>query len=145
MCPTKLKFYCKLKVWQFLANVNSIPTVISQKKEKERQFYCFHFNMLHLIHEINPIKMSVEKQENKRCNCCQVVLFTELPEIKLLFVSSRDSLALSLFFKLGIIALCQVLSHVLLFATPWTGSSVHGILQARILEWISIPFSRRPS
>jgi len=36
MCPTKLKFYCKLKVWQFLANVNSIPTVISQKKEKER-------------------------------------------------------------------------------------------------------------
>ena len=32
------------------------------------------------------------------------------------------------------------------FMTPWTvappGSSVHGILQARILEWIAIPFSR---
>ena len=29
------------------------------------------------------------------------------------------------------------------FATPWTpGSSVHGILQARILEWVAIPFSR---
>ena len=31
-------------------------------------------------------------------------------------------------------------------ATPWTeayqGSSVNGILQARILEWIAIPFSR---
>ena len=30
---------------------------------------------------------------------------------------------------------------------PWTvsppGSSVHGILQARILEWVTIPFSRR--
>ena len=25
------------------------------------------------------------------------------------------------------------------------GSSVHGILQARILEWIAIPFSRGPS
>ena len=25
------------------------------------------------------------------------------------------------------------------------GSSVHGILQARILEWVSIPFSRGPS
>ena len=25
------------------------------------------------------------------------------------------------------------------------GSSVHGILQARILEWIAIPFSRRSS
>ena len=33
-----------------------------------------------------------------------------------------------------------VLSHLWLFATP--GSSVHGILQARILEWITIPFSR---
>ena len=38
-------------------------------------------------------------------------------------------------------------SHVWLFATPWTvvappGSSVHGILQARILELITISFSR---
>ena len=31
------------------------------------------------------------------------------------------------------------LSHVRLFATPWT---VHGILQARILEWVAFPFSR---
>ena len=50
---------------------------------------------------------------------------------------------------------CQSLSHVQLFATPWTmwgdphdpngqshGSSVHGILQAKILEWVAIPFSR---
>ena len=38
-------------------------------------------------------------------------------------------------------------SRVRLFATPWTacsppGSSVHGILQARILEWVAISFSR---
>ena len=33
-------------------------------------------------------------------------------------------------------------------ATPWTspsGSSVHGILQARRLEWVAISFSRGPS
>ena len=32
-------------------------------------------------------------------------------------------------------------------ATPWTppGSSVHGIFQARILEWVAIPFSRGSS
>ena len=33
-----------------------------------------------------------------------------------------------------------------ILATPWTGSlpgaSVHGILQARILKWVAIPFSR---
>ena len=39
---------------------------------------------------------------------------------------------------------CQSLSHVQHFATPCShsGSSVHGILQARILEWVAIPFSR---
>ena len=36
------------------------------------------------------------------------------------------------------------LSHVRLFATPWT-YIVHGILQARILEWVDFPFSRGSS
>ena len=42
----------------------------------------------------------------------------------------------------------QSLSRVQFFATPWTslsGTSVHGILQARILEWVAIPFSRGSS
>ena len=47
----------------------------------------------------------------------------------------------------------RVLSHfsrVRLCATPWTvcslpGSSVHKILQARILEWVVMPSSRGPS
>ena len=30
-------------------------------------------------------------------------------------------------------------------ATPWLVSSVHGILQARILEWVAISFSRGSS
>ena len=37
-----------------------------------------------------------------------------------------------------------LLSDVQLFATP-PGSSVHGVLQARILEWVVIPFFRRLS
>ena len=34
-------------------------------------------------------------------------------------------------------------SHVLLFVTPWT--TVHGILQAIMLGWVAIPFSRESS
>ena len=37
----------------------------------------------------------------------------------------------------------QLLSHLRLFVTPWTvalGSSVHGILQATILDWIASSF-----
>ena len=33
----------------------------------------------------------------------------------------------------------KIPSCVRLFATPWT---VHGIPQARVLEWVAIPFSR---
>ena len=42
---------------------------------------------------------------------------------------------------------CLSLSHVWLFATPWSppGSSVHRIFQARILEWVTFPFSRGSS
>ena len=36
--------------------------------------------------------------------------------------------------------LCQTLCDPLSYSPP--GSSVHGILQARILEWVAIPFSR---
>ena len=40
----------------------------------------------------------------------------------------------------------MLISHVLLFMTPvdysQPGSSIHGILQARILEWVGVPFSR---
>ena len=40
-------------------------------------------------------------------------------------------------------------SHVQLFATLWTRARqalhVHGILQARILEWVAMPFSRGSS
>ena len=34
------------------------------------------------------------------------------------------------------------LSRVQLFATPWIVASVHVIVQARILEWVAISFSR---
>ena len=39
--------------------------------------------------------------------------------------------------------LCPTLCDLIDCSLP--GSSVHGILQARILEWVSIPFSRRSS
>ena len=38
----------------------------------------------------------------------------------------------------------KLLSHVWLFVTPWT-VQVHAILQARILEWVTVPLSRGSS
>ena len=39
--------------------------------------------------------------------------------------------------------LCPTLCNPMDCRPP--GSSVHGILQARILEWVAVPFSRGPS
>ena len=39
--------------------------------------------------------------------------------------------------------LCLILSSAMDCSPP--GSSVHGILQARILDWVAISFSRGPS
>ena len=38
---------------------------------------------------------------------------------------------------------CPTLCDPMAYGPP--GSSVHGVLQARILEWVAIPFSRGPS
>ena len=52
------------------------------------------------------------------------------------------------YFYLCACVLCHF-SCVQLFATQWmwslAGSSVHGILQTRILDWVAIPFSRGSS
>ena len=42
-----------------------------------------------------------------------------------------------------VIQLCVTLCNPMDYSMP--GSSVHGILQARILEWVAIPFSRESS
>ena len=53
------------------------------------------------------------------------------------------------FYQSSLFVVVWLLSHVRLFATPWTvappGFSVHGISQARILESVAISFSRGPS
>ena len=67
---------------------------------------------------------------------------------------SSKGFLLSSFHRPSLLALCFVcvclsLNSVGLFATPWTGSppgfSLYGISQARILEWVAIPFSRGSS
>ena len=39
---------------------------------------------------------------------------------------------------MGLKVKVKSLSRVRLSATPWTGASLHGILQARVLEWVAI-------
>ena len=45
--------------------------------------------------------------------------------------------------KVLVVQSCQTLCEPINCSLP--GSSAHGILQARILEWVAIPFSRGSS
>ena len=45
--------------------------------------------------------------------------------------------------KVLVAQLCLTLCDPMDYSPP--GSSVHGILQARILEWVAIPFSKESS
>ena len=70
-----------------------------------------------------------------------------LPDEKLRL---RDSKSLAQGYTVSKWHVPCVLSRVRLFVTPWTvcylpGFSVHGILQARILEWVAISYSRGSS
>ena len=61
------------------------------------------------------------------------------------FYSLKASLIAQLVKNLTGLSEWKSLSCVQLFATPWTIYTVHGTVQARILEWVSIPFSRGSS
>ncbi|CAI9156770.1 unnamed protein product [Rangifer tarandus platyrhynchus] len=73
--------------------------------------------------------------------------------ISVLTESAVHNILQAFIFQLGVVFLViSCFNCVQLLATPWTvattpppGSSVHGILQARLLEWVAIAFSRRSS
>ena len=57
------------------------------------------------------------------------------------------AIIISLYLLIAVLCLCLSFSRVRPFVTPWTvcsppGFSVHEISQARILQWVAIPFSR---
>ena len=47
--------------------------------------------------------------------------------------------------KVSVVQSCLILWDPMEYKYSPPGSSVHGILQARILEWVAIPFSRGSS
>ena len=77
-------------------------------------------------------KKSLGKAQAFVCICCSGLVYVKFSGI---WDIKRSALAWS-------IVKWKLLSHVRLSATPWT---VHGILQARILEWVAFPFSRGSS
>ena len=64
-------------------------------------------------------------------------------------VSLTSPVLAGVFFTIKAICCCSVSQSCLTLCNPMDcsppGSSVHGILQARILEWVAMPSSRRSS
>ena len=79
----------------------------------------------------------IEKEESEKRICPFLPIFvTTLPSSSVLSWSHAHPLCLCVCYLLSCVWLCNPMNCSL------PGSSVHGILQARVLEWVAIPFCR---
>ena len=77
--------------------------------------------------------------------CCRLNVYVEVLSLSTL---QNVNVLGDKVFKEVCACMLSCFTHVQLFVTPdWSppGSAVHGILWARILEWVAIPFSRGSS
>ena len=72
---------------------------------------------------------------------------TRLRHILKIFCLNDKGKLLLLYLVSNFLFKVKSLSRVRFFATPWAVAhqTVHGIFQAKILEWVAISFSRRSS
>ena len=90
---------------------------------------------LHLLHwqagSLSPVPPGKSEENNG-------ILWTSYPVSHLVSPKCRRSQSV-----LRVTQSCPTLCNPMGYSLP--GSSIHGILQARILEWVAIPFSRGSS
>ena len=121
-------------------NLTSNP-IISSWEISPRLFSCFllpklysehpYFIFGHTIFILHRIRINILK-----CKFQHTLLFKK----KIFQKKKKDHFSIALIKQLHACMLSSVL-----FNSLWPGSSVHGILQARILEWVAIPFPWRSS
>ena len=85
---------------------------------------------------------SPSKNTGVGCHCLLWNLCSRGQELQLLKPLSSRTRAVQ-HEKAKVAQLCLTFSDPMNCSLP--GSSVHGILQARLLEWVAVPFSRRSS
>ena len=83
-------------------------------------------------------KVEIAEQEGIGLGGALVGFLSDLLRLKCLW-----DIPVTLYVCVLVAQLCLTLRNPMDYSPP--ASSVHGILQARILEWVVIPFSRGPS
>ena len=109
----------------------------SLKKEKKKKNLNCSLTLINYIKKKVPIGKSQWLKN-------YWVIFIILPEAKVYFViNNNHTIAWSVSSKVNVAQSCLTLCDPMDCSLP--GSSVHGIFQARVLEWVAISFSRRSS
>ena len=141
---------------------NWVSSLFSNRSIKQSSLYCtYNFSVtlrLFPLKNFEFLKLTVEEQMHK--DCCSIfsrragphpsqgIFLISLPSKHILGNTRTmiiDSIVCSPLFqtwkwKVLIAQLCQIICDPMDCSPP--GSLVHGILQARILEWIALPFSK---
>ena len=97
-------------------------------RTRSKFLICLFFFLKHIL--------LIQKKKTKTLNCFEAYLRSNV-----IFPSYIKDCEICCAYMLSCFSLVQ------LFATLWSppGSSVHGIFQARILEWVAIPSTRGSS
>ena len=106
--------------------------------ETEMQFYHHHYHPF--LHPLNDFLLSVP---NLSITFLSIFISLNTLPLCTLMVSSIFSHTVFVEQRLKVAQLCPTLCESMDSSAP--GSSVHWILQARISEWVAIPFSRGSS
>ena len=77
--------------------------------------------------------------KDKTLNTLSICLLQNLNQCILLFYATKKVKKMKVLFAQSYLTLCNPMD-----LSP-SGSSFHGILQAKILEWVAIPLSRESS
>ena len=158
------------KYWLYSYVNNKRPTVplsnpkIPPSSIRNGEANCPPSFPLYLNH--NPRKQTLKRQRNEPTRITTrswnwkrltnvITWWSMIRSPKNLFTQSfhtkeMTANTLSINSNLGALSVCaRTLSHAQLSVTPWTvrppGSSVHGIFQARTLEWVVISYSKGSS
>ena len=98
-------------------------------------FQCFHQKTKHRFFGLMLVLLEISfRKETRQCNDQSKIKVTHPP---IIFLLSPVKL------KVLVTQLCLTLCSPMDYSPP--GFSVHGILQTRILEWVSIPFLKGSS
>ena len=120
--------------FHLLAVQGTLKSLLQHHSSKASIFLCSAFFIVQLSHPYMTTRKTITLTRWTFVGKVTSLLFNMLSRLVITFLPKRN------WVKMLVAQSCLILCDPMDYGP--TGSSVHGFLQARILDWVAIPFSR---